>query len=345
MLNETENTIAPEYPADAFAGALGEAGTAQWTIEKVELCGAASASAPARGGTRYLWAGYRYQPPQMGFWVDPPGAPGLGIYGAATGTNRLGQYYCWNRTYDINLGRWTTPDPVATPWWNLFDYVRNRPSQVADIAGLSGWRVVESLSGGQSGGAEDTVGEAAKGVSSDDPDVESNADEGEILDALKKTKKGDVFVYLGHGHDTDGDGKVDTLEEHDGLVTSWLLGGVFGALTCGNDAVDKEKFDKARKEVTGTVLLFGCRGCDIKFPNAECVICYPEEVSMGKALADMASLAKVLEGMKSGSSMTWAQVVAAMNTETGKNFKAAMPKDAVNAWFSEGCKNVKVTKE
>jgi len=66
-----------------------------------------------KGGTRYLWAGYRYQPPQMGFWVDPPGAAGLGVYGAATGTNRLGQYYAWNRTYDINLGRWTTPDPVA----------------------------------------------------------------------------------------------------------------------------------------------------------------------------------------------------------------------------------------
>ncbi|HRJ79637.1 MAG TPA: hypothetical protein PLF37_14145, partial [Planctomycetota bacterium] len=63
-----------------------------------------------KGGTRYLWAGYRYQPPQMGFWVDPPGAAGLGVYGASTGSNRLGQYYCWNRTYDINTGRDTTPD-------------------------------------------------------------------------------------------------------------------------------------------------------------------------------------------------------------------------------------------
>jgi len=91
---------------------------------------------PHKGGTRYLWAGYRYQPPQMGFWVDPPGAPALGVYGASTGTNRLGQYYCWNRLYDVNLARWTTPDPVATPWWALTVYVNNEPLQRTDTAGL-----------------------------------------------------------------------------------------------------------------------------------------------------------------------------------------------------------------
>ncbi len=49
-------------------------------------------------------------------------------------TVNVGQYYCWNRTYDINLGRWTTPDPVATPWWNLFDY--SQPALVVDPSGL-----------------------------------------------------------------------------------------------------------------------------------------------------------------------------------------------------------------
>ena len=92
---------------------------------------------PHKGGTRYLWAGYRYQPPQMGFWVDPPGAPALGVYGASTGTNRLGQYYCWNRTYDINTGRWTTPDPVAMPWCNLCGYVNEGPIAQSDHSGLS----------------------------------------------------------------------------------------------------------------------------------------------------------------------------------------------------------------
>ena len=85
---------------------------------------------------RLARAGYRYQPPQMGFWVDPPGAAGLGVYGAATGPNHLGQYYCWNRTYDINLGRWTTPDPVASPWWNLFDYCLAASTSSTDSSGL-----------------------------------------------------------------------------------------------------------------------------------------------------------------------------------------------------------------
>ncbi|MBV6515974.1 MAG: hypothetical protein HPKKFMNG_01633 [Planctomycetes bacterium] len=91
---------------------------------------------PHKGGTRYLWAGYRYQPPQMGFWVDPPGAAGLGVYGAATGTNRLDQYYCLNRIYDIATGRFTSPDPAATPFWNLFDYCHSQPTQLTDPTGL-----------------------------------------------------------------------------------------------------------------------------------------------------------------------------------------------------------------
>ncbi len=52
--------------------------------------------------------------------------------------NKLGQYYCWNRTYDVNLGRWTTPDPVATPWWNLFDYCDIDVTTQSDSSGLSG---------------------------------------------------------------------------------------------------------------------------------------------------------------------------------------------------------------
>ncbi len=48
----------------------------------------------------------------------------------------VGQYYCWNRTYDINTGRWTTPDPVATPWWNLQDYCSTKPNRNSDPSGL-----------------------------------------------------------------------------------------------------------------------------------------------------------------------------------------------------------------
>ncbi|CAG0956071.1 hypothetical protein PLCT2_00475 [Planctomycetaceae bacterium] len=94
-------------------------------------------------GTRYLWAGYRYQPPQIGFWVNP--GAGFGVYGAATGSNRLGQYYAWNRTYDINTGRWTTPDPVATPWWSLWEFVRNHPVTSSDASGLAVPAVVAAM--------------------------------------------------------------------------------------------------------------------------------------------------------------------------------------------------------
>lgn len=51
--------------------------------------------------------------------------------------NKLGQYYCWNRIYDINTGRWTTPDPVASPWWDLFEYCVSRPIQRSDPKGLA----------------------------------------------------------------------------------------------------------------------------------------------------------------------------------------------------------------
>ncbi len=66
---------------------------------------------------------------------------GFGIpNNAASGTdgavNKLGQYYCWNRTYDTYTGRWTTPDPVATPWSNLFDYCWSYPIDRSDVNGL-----------------------------------------------------------------------------------------------------------------------------------------------------------------------------------------------------------------
>ena len=75
--------------------------------------------------------------PRMGFWVDPPGAPSLGVYGAQTGANKLGQYYAWNRIYDVNMGRWTTPDSVELTFWNLFDYVGGVVLQTSDPTGLA----------------------------------------------------------------------------------------------------------------------------------------------------------------------------------------------------------------
>ena len=88
----------------------------------------ANASNP---GSRYLWAGYMYLTPIVGVWN------GSSIQGSQSGINKLGQYYCLNRTYDIATGRFTSPDPAASPFWNLFDYCHNQPTQLTDPTGLA----------------------------------------------------------------------------------------------------------------------------------------------------------------------------------------------------------------
>jgi len=89
----------------------------------------ANASNP---GSRYLWAGYMYLTPIVGVWT------GSSIQGSQSGINKLGQYHCWNRTYDVSTGRWTTPDPAASPWRNLLDYVGDNPIGSVDATGLAG---------------------------------------------------------------------------------------------------------------------------------------------------------------------------------------------------------------
>ena len=50
--------------------------------------------------------------------------------------NKLGNYHCWNRVYDAFMGRWTTPDPTASPWRNHWDYCANNPPTTSDNSGL-----------------------------------------------------------------------------------------------------------------------------------------------------------------------------------------------------------------
>ncbi len=47
-----------------------------------------------------------------------------------------GWYYCWNRMYDPLIGRWTSPDPAATPWETLNSYVSDSPVNSSDPSGL-----------------------------------------------------------------------------------------------------------------------------------------------------------------------------------------------------------------
>ena len=87
--------------------------------------------AHAKTQTARLWAGYRYTPPRVGFWnYDST------VIGAQTGTVKLGSHHTDNREYDIYTGRWTTPDPAASPWSNLWDYCGNRALDSTDPSGL-----------------------------------------------------------------------------------------------------------------------------------------------------------------------------------------------------------------
>src|SRR5690606_10251789 len=61
------------------------------------------------------------------------------------GTNHLGQYHCWNREYDVNQGRWTTTDPVAGPWENLFAYASLVPTSSLDSTGLEDGEVTDDI--------------------------------------------------------------------------------------------------------------------------------------------------------------------------------------------------------
>ena len=89
-----------------------------------------------RYSSKHLWAGYEYITPMAGFYVDPDGEAPLGVYGRQTGSNQAGWYYAWNRIYDIYTGRWTSPDPAASPWSNLQDYVGGNPISRSDPSGL-----------------------------------------------------------------------------------------------------------------------------------------------------------------------------------------------------------------
>ncbi len=82
----------------------------------------------AGNGSHYLWASYRYTPAMLGFTDDR----GLTI-GAQTGTNKLGQYHCWNREYDPTTGRWVTTDSIGVPTSN---YCNEAPVQRSDASGL-----------------------------------------------------------------------------------------------------------------------------------------------------------------------------------------------------------------
>ncbi|MBX3475138.1 MAG: RHS repeat-associated core domain-containing protein [Planctomycetes bacterium] len=94
----------------------------------------------AAPSSRCLFAGYRYESPLAGFdewsWAPPPASPQMTVTSRQGGNNFAGQYYTLFRHYDPNLMRFTSPDPIASPFFNLFHYAGNNPAGAYDPDGL-----------------------------------------------------------------------------------------------------------------------------------------------------------------------------------------------------------------
>lgn len=99
-------------------------------------------------GSLFLWAGYRYQPPMVGF------NDGGTTVGAQAGTNKLGNYHCNNRVYSIQAGRWLSPDQAARPGWNLNCYAFGNPIVRTDPTGLL---LISIMGTGQDEHTDDTI--------------------------------------------------------------------------------------------------------------------------------------------------------------------------------------------
>ncbi|MBK9974767.1 MAG: hypothetical protein IPP14_08335 [Planctomycetes bacterium] len=85
-----------------------------------------------------LFAQYRFEIPLAGARVYAGGTTGGQTTGRQTGHNFTGQYYTLHRHYDLFTMRWTSPDPAASPWWNLYGYSGNNPAGAYDPDGLEG---------------------------------------------------------------------------------------------------------------------------------------------------------------------------------------------------------------
>ncbi|MCA8945892.1 MAG: hypothetical protein KDB29_06680, partial [Planctomycetes bacterium] len=82
--------------------------------------------------SRCLYAGYRYEAPLAGIWDWNSQTADY----RQGGLNFAGQHYTLYRHYDPMLMRFTSPDPIASPSYNLFAYSGNTPAGAYDPDGL-----------------------------------------------------------------------------------------------------------------------------------------------------------------------------------------------------------------
>ncbi|MBX3458590.1 MAG: hypothetical protein KF696_01345 [Planctomycetes bacterium] len=131
-VDDTAGTVTVKGNAENMAAD----GTQYWLVAPtgVSATHGALETDPCAMGNPWLWAGYHYRPPVAGF-SDPEGQD-PGVYGKQNGQNQAGTYDCWNRVYEPQTGRWTTPDPLQDTWVNVHSYSSNFPTRQSDPNGL-----------------------------------------------------------------------------------------------------------------------------------------------------------------------------------------------------------------
>jgi len=85
--------------------------------------------------SRYLYKGYRFESPLAGL----RGGTNQDIAKRQHGANFGGMYYTLHRHYDPVFMRFTSPDPLAAPFYNLYHYAGNSPARYLDPDGLQAW--------------------------------------------------------------------------------------------------------------------------------------------------------------------------------------------------------------
>ena len=93
--------------------------------------------------SRNLFGGYRYESPLAGVRDDL----WMAVQGRQSGKNFTGLHYTLHRHYDPHLMRFTSTDPAAAPFFNLYAYCQGNPARAYDPDGLAATSIALGLLG------------------------------------------------------------------------------------------------------------------------------------------------------------------------------------------------------